>query len=397
MQLRHIVLVLSLAFPCEVFASFIESSIGAAVINDASATYYNPAALTLLKTPQIVTIDSLAYFHTDFKGQATQVATGFTQTGRSTSNTHYYLPSLYFGMPFAKKFSLGVAIISNDFNRDIDGNSVLRYAQANNQTVDLNAVAAMGYQINPTVSIGAGLNFTHANFTLKPIFGIPSLNIPDSQSDNESSGNSFGGEVGVLYQPQSGTLIGMNYRTAIIYHLSGTSKFESNPPIISDDYRYKFYVPSRIVLSANHFVTKNLGFIATVQHIQWDIFNTLNIQGIATRQGITNASTPYHFKNGWLFTVGTHYKFTPQWLLRIAANYTQSPGNGSYQVTNGDSVLLGFSMSYVINKYVTVDGSYAHSFTRDKDIGIVTGRNVIVGVNRGERDAVSVKATVGLG
>ena len=52
-------------------ASFIESTIGAAVVNDATATYYNPAALTLLTNSQIIALRSLAYSHTNFTGQAT--------------------------------------------------------------------------------------------------------------------------------------------------------------------------------------------------------------------------------------------------------------------------------------------------------------------------------------
>ena len=53
-----------LSFPLH--ASFIESSIGTAVINDATATYYNPAALTLLKKPQGIAQGSATYFRENF-------------------------------------------------------------------------------------------------------------------------------------------------------------------------------------------------------------------------------------------------------------------------------------------------------------------------------------------
>src|SRR5689334_16900234 len=70
-----------LFFPLIARASFIESTIGTAVVDDATATYYNPSALTLLKKPQIITLGSLANFRSDFTGQAIQSSTGFTLSG----------------------------------------------------------------------------------------------------------------------------------------------------------------------------------------------------------------------------------------------------------------------------------------------------------------------------
>ncbi len=140
---QKIFLCMVLLFPQSLHASFIESTIGTAVVNDATATYHNPAALTLLKKSQMIGLGSLAKFRTNFTG-STQSITGISQSGSSHSQTHYYLPSFYIGIPTGDKITAGFAIISNFFNREPDANSILRYAQSSNQIENIDLVTALG-------------------------------------------------------------------------------------------------------------------------------------------------------------------------------------------------------------------------------------------------------------
>lgn len=389
-----------LLLPLTLHASFIESTMGAAVVNDATATYYNPAALVLLKNPQIIILNSIASFHTQFTGQATQAKTGFTQSGSSNATTHYYLPALYIGIPATDNVTFGLAVISNFFNRGLEGNSPLRYAQSNNNIQNVDVVPAIEVKLNKFFSIGAGVNFSYADFLLMPTSGFPSLNIPDSQSRNESDGTSVGGEVGFLLRPTTSTIIGFNYRSAIIYHLSGTSVFESSPAVVSNNYGFDFWTPARSVLSISQFITPTLGVIGTVQRIEWSIFKEVNIHGIAAQVGtqptVLNANVPFHLHDTWLLTLGGHYRITPKWIIRVASSYNQSAGNSNYQISNGDSIILGASTGYEIYKNIIIDGGYAHAFTQKENIHVTTGRNIITGVNSGSTDALSLKLTFNL-
>lgn len=387
-----------LIFPLTLHASFIESTIGTAVVNDATATYFNPAALTVLKKPQIIGQGTVANFHAQFTGQSIQTITGFTQSGNSSSTTHYYLPSLYIGVPTSHKFSAGLAIVANSFRNDFEENSILRYVQSNNNIRDIDIVPAIGIKLNDKVSIGAGINFSHAKFVLNPTIGFPNLNIPDSQSHNVSRGNGVGGDFGILYKISNSTLIGFNYRSAITYRLNGESVFEGTPHITSNNYHFKFWTPARNVFSMNHFVTPTLGFIGTIQYIQWSIIKNINFHGIATRIGplpvvLPDAKVPYHLHNTWVLTLGNHYRVTPKWILRFAGTYDPSPSNGKYQISNGDSIIVGTSTGYEINKNINIDGSYAHAFIKNQNIHITSVRNIVNGVNKGFRDSVSLKLT----
>lgn len=383
--------------PMTAHASFIETTIGTAVLNDATASYYNPAALVLIKQPQIITQGSIAYFRTHFTGQATSLTTGITEAGNSSSSTHYYSPSFYLGIPTTDRVIIGLAVVANSANRDTDENSILRYVQSNNAIQDYDVVPAVAIKINELFSVGGGVNFSYANFDLRPITGFAGSTIADSQSNNQSDGNGVGGNAGFLFQPSPATIIGFNYRSMTTYRLSGKSVFEGSKQVISNNYHFDISTPARSVLSINHYFTKKWGLISTIQRIQWSSLTNIHVYGIANMMGstpvIVNGSIPYYLRDTWLLTLGSHYRISPKWILRVAGSYNQSPGNPHYQIVNGDSIILGASMGYDINKIVTIDGSYSHAFLTNEHINIAGGRYFINGVNGGSRDGVSLKLT----
>lgn len=386
--------------PIPAHASFIESTIGTAVVNDATASYYNPAALVLLKNPQIIPQETDARFNTKFTGNTTAASTGITESGTASSTTDYNSPSLYLGMPTTDKVMIGLAIVSDAAYRNAEDNSILRYVQPGNNIQDYDVVPALAIKINNLLSLGAGINFSYANFDSNPINGFPGSNIADSQNHNQSNGSGVGGNAGFLLRPTPRTLIGFNYRSKTTYSLSGSSIYNGAIHVVSNNYHYQLGTPARAVLSISHFVTKQLGFITTIQRIQFSTLTNTHVYGIASALGTTpvilNGSIPYYLHNAWIVTLGTQYRITPKWIVRVAGSYNQSPGNPHYQVTNGDSIILGGSMGYQLNKTFTIDGSYAHAFIKNEPINIAGSKLSINGTNTSSRDAVSLRLTINM-
>lgn len=388
-------LLLGLVFSSASYASFIETTMGTAVVNDATAAYFNPAALTLLPNSQIIPLATFARFRTTFNGQSTSLATGFTQSGSSNSATNYYSPTLYLGMPLNNKVTLGFAAVSNFANRDPEESSILRYVQASNIIQDYDFVPAIGFKINDYFAWGLGINFSFTNFHLQPIVGFPGSNIADSQGSNQSSGSGVGVNAGVLFRPRKSTLIGFDYRSVTTYNETGTSNLNN---VTSNNYHFQMRTPARSILSISQMLNPLFGIITTLQYIQWDIIQNINVYNIVASNGtttvITNGTIPQHLRNSWLFTFGGHYRFKPNWIIRAAGTYTQSPQNGNYQLTTGNSYVVGTSLGYQLNKTITFDASYAHVFAQDAHINIQGNRFIINGTNSGSRDAISLKLTL---
>ena len=380
-------------------ASFIEQTLGAAVVKDATAVYFNPAALMSVSHPQLVFLGTLARSRAQFSGSAQKLPFGILESGSSTTQSNFSLPSLYLSIPLSDKFTGGFAVVANDFNRDLGEHAVLRYAQARNHTRDVDLVPALGIKINEFLSIGGNLNFSCAHFIQEPISGINRLNIPESRSLNDSKGTSLGGDLGILMKLAKKTSLGFNYRSALTYHLQGSSTISSSQSIFSNNYRFKYWTPARSVMSLSHFLNEQWGFIGTIQYLQWDIFKKASIHNFVTQTGsqvfiVPRARINYNFHNSWLLTLGTIYNSPSKWNIRVAGTYNQSPSNGGLQIGTGDSLSVGSSMGYQLFEHLSVDCSYGHAFFKKKSINIATAQNIVAGINQGSHDSVSLKLTL---
>ena len=380
-------------------ASFIEQTLGTAVVRDATASYFNPAALTVLSNQQLILQGTLARSRSQFAGSAQQLPLGIIESGTTTTQSNFSLPSLYVSNPINDKFTGGFAIVANDFNRELGEHSVLRYVQPSNQTNDVDLVPALGIKINEFFSLGGNLNFSHAHLIQEPISGISRLNIPESRGLNNSKATSFGGDFGILIKPGKNTALGFNYRSALTYHLHGTSTISSPKLVSSNNYHFKYWTPARSVLSLSHFLNEQLGFVGTIQYLQWNIFKEAYVYNFATQSGPQAFITPkahinYNFHNSWLLTVGTIYNISTKWVVRVAGTYNQSPSDGKLQINTGDSLSVGSSMGYQLMKNLIVDCSYGHAFFKKEPINIWTAQNIITGVNQGAHDSVSLKLTL---
>ena len=398
-KIKHYVTIGLLILCWPLYASFIEQTLGTAVVNDATAVYFNPASLPIIPNMQVIVQDTLARSQSQFTGSAQKLPFGVTESGTTTTTSNFSLPSMYASIPINDKFAGGLAIIVNDFNRDLGEHSILRYVQARNQTNDMDLVPALGIKINEFLFIGGNLNFSHAHFIQEPISGLTRLNIPESRSLNNSKGNSVGGDFGILIKPDKKTALGFNYRSSITYHLHGTSTIANQQAVSSDNYHFKYWTPARSVLSLSHFLNEKVGFIGTIQYLQWNIFKKAYVYNFATQSGPqtvinSQARINYNFHNSWLLTLGTIYNVSTKWIVRVAGTYNQSPSNGRFQISTGDSLVIGSSMGYQLMKNLTVDCSYGHAFFKKENINIWTAQNIITGINKGTHNAVSLKLTL---
>lgn len=381
-------------------AAYIDASLGDAVVGNASAVYYNPAALTILGSKELVVYDSLSLVYFKFSGTARQRLTGYSQTGTATTYTDYMLPSAYLALPLNKRVTLGFGETYTYYGiAEYPNDSILRYFGTISYFNALDLMPSVGIRVTNWFSIGAGLDVELANLALYAMSGFPTLNIPDREGSSLGTGVGIGGHMGILLMPRLGTLIGLTYHSPVAVTIRGQSTFASDPSVISNQFQTTVTAPPSAVFSIDQFFTRKLGLIGTVQFTGWDTIGRINLQNVAFNSFITGDTilpsvvNNFLLHNTWRFALGAHYAPTDRWTLRASFNYDQSPENSTVQVAAGNYFIFGGGFGYRFTKKLNWDLNYGYILYQKQHVDINGASNIIVGDTRGNRNGVSTRLT----
>ncbi len=183
---------------------------GAASAEDASTIFYNPAGMSRLSGGQLVVA-----------GSAIRPSVNFTGTGGLGGNTGgdagswALVPNAYFAMEVNAKTRIGLGInapfgLQTEYAPNWMGRA--QAIKSKLETVNLNPSVA--YQLNDELSVGAGVNYQRVRGELTSVTpgGIGSVTGSDA---------AWGYNLGMLYNFTPSARIGVAYRSAISYNLSG--------------------------------------------------------------------------------------------------------------------------------------------------------------------------------
>lgn len=391
---------------------------GAAIAEEASAEYYNPAGLVRIDHKQLVFSNVFPMTHTEFEGTATAKGRGkpppgpippsnFTGTGTATNNASGNVPAFYFSMPLIKNTVFGFGINSPyGLGTDYTESSILRYVSAKSELETRNLSPGIGYALNDKFSVGAAFDAMELSVLGITMVRTQNLTKKDSKLTNDGSSWAYGWHGGVLYQHSPQTRVGLTYHSKVTQHVEGDSKFVVGPggPLKqsvteSSDFKTTIHLPAMTMLSAYHAINPQWAITGTIDYTQWDVFESLvgeNVAGLNTTT--TTATVPQNFHNTWRYAVGAHYRATSKLLLRTGVAYDQTPTNDidrSVNIPGADRISVGVGAKYQIRPKLASSLNYAHSFFKNSQINntnTATGTTV-VGDSDSRVDAIGLQLT----
>lgn len=376
---------------------------GAAIAEDASTAFYNPAGLVRLRNRQLVVSGDVVNTDFKFNGTATWSSTlpppfgppPFTQVGNDVQGGHAnFIPAFHYAAPMCDRLVLGFSV-GAPFGLDTNyaPNGALRYAatETNLQTYDFSP--SFGFKVNEHFSFGAGFDAVHLIATFNSMAGIPSLPpspmFLDTQSSNTASGWGYGWHAGLLFQFCPGTRVGLAYRSQLNFALHGTSTFigplaavaqgepptERNATLVSDNLRSSATLPPATTFSIYHDINRCWAVDGSVVYTQWDKFNDIltlrNVQAV-TIGPLGNfipvkidVSIPQHFSNTWRVALGAVYHPVKPFLIRFAVGYDQTPTNNTdrnIRLPDGDRYAVAVGAHYQISRPIGIDVGWTHLF-----------------------------------
>jgi long-chain fatty acid transport protein len=346
---------------------------GAASAEDASTVFFNPAGMSRLSGKQIVVAAHLITPSAKFT-DASGVASGGDAGGMAVVPNAYFTmeakPGLHVGLGVNAPFGLQTEYDANWIGRN-------QALLSKIQTVNINPSVA--YQVNDALSVGVGLDYQHISGELTNSLGIPGTVVV------KGTDNQWGYNLGALFNVNSSTRIGVAYRSAISYTLSGTvASSPLNGPVTLD-----VKLPDSFSLSGFHQYSDQWDVMADITFTGWSSFKQVKVLD-ATAATITN--TVENWKDTVRVSLGTTHHYNSQWLVRAGLAYDQAPVKDEFRtprIPDNNRTWLALGGQYNASSASAIDFGYAHLFVSDSKIN----SGAVVGTYKNSVDILSVQYT----
>ncbi len=333
--------------------------------DDYSAIAFNPAGMSLMDKSGIQMGAIAVDVYGQAKGTSTTPAgnplspTLQTKPGRIHSNIFRLLPHLYGQKKVNDKLDLGIGLyvpfgLANDYDNGWFGAEHGEYSGIT--VVDL--TPTISYKILDTLSLGVGVNLQYA---VAHLTGGAPFNGHTDMHDADDIG--VGYNVGLVWQPQKSTRLGISYRSKVEHKLQGKNKMRSIVPGMtgSFDVDAKITTPETVIFSAAQDLNDKWTISGIARYTRWSRFDTLNIY----QEGKKLSSTHENWKNTWLVGIGADYRYCKNLTFRFGTAWDntaiRSAKYRTARIPDERRIWASIGASYTKNNW-QFDVGYAHLF-----------------------------------
>ncbi|HYG85627.1 MAG TPA: outer membrane protein transport protein [Azospirillum sp.] len=370
---------------------------------DASAMFFNPAAMGLVQGNEIVgSLTGILPYSKIENARATraQAVGGTPIVGNANpgdAGQDALLPAGYGVYSLNPDVKLGLAVTAPwGLITKYPGNWVGRYHGITSDLQTINIQPTVSYRVAPTLTVGGGLQFQRAKARLT---GANDAGLFDIYNDLEGDDWGWGGVAGVMFEPAKGTRLGLSYRSAVKHELSGDVSFSGAPfTIPTTGAHAKLVTPEIVSFGAYQDITDRWAVMADVTWTNWSRFREL---AVFLNNGTTNI-TEERWKDSWFFSVGTSYKVTDALTLRGGVAYDKSPIPDEFRtprIPDEDRFWVSIGAGYKVTEALQLDAAYTHIFVRDSTLNLTDdfslperGRGNLSGKYKNHVDIIGVQA-----
>lgn len=375
---------------------------GAAIAEDASTVFFNPAGMTRLPGGNLLVgghiIIPSAKFHNEGSTHALQPITGVPLTGGNSGDGGVtgFAPNLYVTKRLNDRFTAGLGINAPfGLGTEYDDTWVGRYHAIKSDMMTININPSVAYKVNNNLSLGAGLSAQYIKAKLSNAIdfglldaagmlpGVPAgaLHLVPQMSDGiammEGDNWGIGFNLGLLYEMNQNTRMGLAYRSRIKHTLSGTVDFTSVPAALAGVFKHDkisadITLPDTLSASIAHQITPEWTVMGDITWTNWSLFDELRVNfdspALAPRPSVTTTN----WKDNYRYSIGVTYAPKTNWTYRLGLAYDQTPiRNAQYRtprIPDGNRTWTALGVGYRISEKMSFDLGYAYLFVSDPKI-----------------------------
>ena len=336
---------------------------GAGVVgDDYSAMGYNPAGVTLKGTGGQAG-GVVIWEHGVVSGSAKKTsAAGGRASGKKDISIPVAVPNMFTQYKMNDSFTFGIGIyaplgLATEYDRSWFGSDYGVTSAL--EAIDI--APTLGYKMNDHWSFGISAIARYGKLKMTNTSGT-------GYSDFDIDGWNMYGRIGVMYEHDENTRIGLAYTsvsTEIEHTLKGDHTFEGTA---NANWNKKWIggtvvrLPESWLLSGYH-RSGDFGYSASIRYTRWEYFNDFSL----TSSSPLGYSTLHNnWKNVWSASIGVDWFYNDTWTFRAGLGYDQTPIRHSeyrtVRIPDNDRVLMSVGFTYKINDHVKMDFGYTHLY-----------------------------------
>ena len=333
---------------------------GAAIAEDASTVWYNPAGMTRLKNQQFVIAGH--FINPSFKAtvnSASAITGSPISGGGGEAGESALVPNLYYTRPITSDFSIGAGINAPfGLATEYDSTWAGRYHALRSEIKTVNVNFAGAYKLDNVVSVGAGINYQKLDAKLTQAVDFatlctlagqsgtcgaaagfnPNTNPNDGQAKITADSNAWGYNLGLLAQLQNDFRVGVAYRSKMKHSVSGNFDIDTPTPggaatvttaavasglrLVDSGAKADIVLPAALSLSAYLQVDSQWALMADITRTNWSALPELRIK---FDSGQSDSVVTLNLIDTYRYSVGASYKPNSSWVLRGGVALDQSP------------------------------------------------------------------------
>ena len=359
----------------------------AAVAEDASTIFFNPAGMSYLPNSQFVAsgqaIKPTATF--DNNNSKTIGSTNLRGGNGGDPGDWAFLPNFYYAKAVSNSIHLGLGVNSPfGLQTQYENSWVGRYQALNSKLQTININPSVSYKANDWLSVGAGINIQYADTTLSNAIdqgticygklGSASCNALKLTPQNKDGNVTIKGDdwgvgynLGVIFQPIESTRIGIAYRSRINYALKGDASFNNIATLLASKFQNSavtadFIAPDSVSGSIVHQLNSQWDLLGDVTWTHWSLFKQLKV--VNSTGAILNNQIE-NWQDTMRYSVGASYRYTDQLKLRVGSAYDQTPTTNTTRtarIPDNNRVWMSLGANYKLSPNSSFDAAYTHIF-----------------------------------
>jgi long-chain fatty acid transport protein len=380
----------------------------AAVADNASTIYFNPAGMTQLQAREVSGGLSAVNPSFTFKNKGSSALGNLANTGDGGDAGGWaYIPNGYASWGLTKDLYIGIGVGAPfGLKTEYDDRWVGAAQSSSFEIETININPSIAYRVNDSVSLGGGANWQRIKAEYKrlaTVGGAPSPTAPLGDrvtSTMNIEDSAWGWNIGGLFTLSPSTKIGVSYRSRIKYQTHGDVDLASDGTaggnamtqgLINDgrqsDVTADLTVPDTFIMSVAQKLSEKWEMLGDVSWTGWSSIPKVDIMRSSGSRNGQNAQTlDTDFRDTWRVALGANYKYNDAWKLKYGVAYDQTPVKAAatrlVSLPDADRVWFSFGTQWSPSKASRLDLGVSYIYVKESKINNdqrAAGRGLVIG------------------